>query len=82
MQHFSNFIRRGTIALSAFAISTTAAVADPIATVLSIVGNASGPQGVIEAGDRIDDGLIIQTNASTQMELRFDDGTLMAIGPN
>ena len=82
MQHFSDFLRRTTITLGALAISTTAAMADPIATVLSIVGDANGPQGGIEAGDRIEDGLIIQTNAKTQMELQFDDGTLMAIGPN
>ncbi len=74
---------RGLLAAACITLlAATSAAADPIATVLAIKGNASGPQGVIEVGDRLDDGLIIRTNSQTQIELEFDDGTLMAIGPN
>lgn len=82
MGHFSKLLNRATLAVGIFLTSAVTAMADPIATVLAVEGNARGPQGVIEVGDRIDDGLIIRTNARTQLELRFDDGTLMAIGPN
>jgi len=58
------------------------ATADQIATVLAMNGTANGPQGAIEVGDRIEEGLTIRTNGNTQVELRFDDGTLMAVGPN
>ncbi len=78
-------LKKGRYAFAAAGITLLtgiSAAADPIATVLAIKGNASGPQGAIAVGDRLEDGLIIRTNAKTQIELEFDDGTLMAIGPN
>ena len=83
MEYLSTF-RRGLFLAAGFLFLMTAhsASAEPIATVLTIRGTAQGPQGEIMAGDRIDDGLVIRTNARTQMELQFDDGTLMAVGPN
>ncbi len=68
-------------ALMAISVALPAA-ADPIATILAIRGTASGPSGPVAAGDRIEDGTVLRTNGNTQIELRFDDGTLMAVGPN
>lgn len=82
MRYFSKTLARSALATGLFLATSMGVAADPIATVLSIDGRATGPNGPIAVGDRIEDGLVIRTNGNTQMELRFDDATLMAIGPN
>ncbi len=82
MEYFKKLVCRAFIAVALTLLTALAVTAQPIATVLAIEGNASGPQGAIKVGDRIEDGLIIRTNTRTQLELEFDDGTRMAIGPN
>lgn len=79
---FLTTFRRAALGFGLALMAVLPAAADPIATVLAIRGQAQGPGGPIEAGDRISDGVVIRTNGNTQVELRFDDGTLMAVGPN
>jgi len=82
MKFSSNLLVRSLFAAGMSFAAALPLAADPIATVLAIDGAASGPSGPIAVGDRIEDGLIIRTSNSTKIELRFDDDTLMAIGPN
>ena len=82
---FRGIVLTSLVALALAALPRTAA-AQQIATVVQVAGNAQlslgGSRFTFASGTRIEQGSVISTAANSTVELTFDDGTNMVVGPN